>query len=65
MPVIYLTHPVHGTKVATAEEEAKADEKQGWTRYTPGEQTPAAPAVNQLTRRSQQGKTDGDRRGTD
>jgi hypothetical protein len=25
--VIYLRHPVHGTKVAIAEAEAKADEK--------------------------------------
>lgn len=31
--VIYLKHAVHGTKVAVAEEEAKADEKNGWKRY--------------------------------
>lgn len=30
--VIYLKHPKHGTKVAIAEEEAKADEKNGWER---------------------------------
>jgi hypothetical protein len=32
--VIYLRHPVHGTKVAVAEVEALADEKHGWVRYT-------------------------------
>jgi hypothetical protein len=31
---IYLSHPVHGRKIATMELEAKADEKNGWTRYT-------------------------------
>lgn len=34
MPVIYLTHEVHGAKVATMELEAVADEQNGWTRYT-------------------------------
>jgi hypothetical protein len=43
---IYLKHPVHGTKVATMEAEAVADEENGWVRYTPGE-PPAAP-VNEL-----------------
>ena len=46
---IYLSHPVHGRKVATMELEAKADEKNGWTRYTPD--TPAtaeAAPVNAL-----------------
>ena len=33
MPVIYLKHPIHGNKVAIAEEEARADEKKGWERY--------------------------------
>ena len=32
--VIYLRHPVHGTKVAISDLEAKADEKNGWIRYT-------------------------------
>ena len=31
--VIYMNHPVHGTKVATGELEAKDDEKNGWIRY--------------------------------
>jgi hypothetical protein len=33
--IIYLTHPVHGAKVATMDLEADADEKNGWTRYNP------------------------------
>ncbi len=32
---IYLKHPVHGTKVAIAEAEAKYDERNGWVRYNP------------------------------
>tara|TARA_R110000868_G_scaffold134078_2_gene345946 strand:- start:592 stop:774 length:183 start_codon:yes stop_codon:yes gene_type:complete len=31
--VIYLRHPVHGTKVACAELEAVYDEKNGWVRF--------------------------------
>lgn len=31
---IYLKHPVHGTKVAIMEEEARYDEENGWIRYT-------------------------------
>lgn len=44
--VIYMRHPVHGTKVAVSEAEAVADEKNGWTRYaldsTPQVVEPAA-----------------------
>jgi hypothetical protein len=45
---IYLSHPVHGAKVATMELEAKADEQNGWTRYNPD--TPSEPeeAANTL-----------------
>lgn len=32
MAVIYMDHPKHGTKVACMEDEAKADEAQGWVR---------------------------------
>jgi hypothetical protein len=32
---IYLSHPVHGRKVATMELEAVYDETNGWTRYNP------------------------------
>jgi len=34
MPLIYLKHPVHGTKVATMDLEAEFDEQNGWVRYT-------------------------------
>jgi hypothetical protein len=33
MPIIYLKHPIHGTKVATMELEAEHDETHGWERY--------------------------------
>jgi hypothetical protein len=32
--VIYMKHPKHGTKVSISDEEAKADEKNGWQRFT-------------------------------
>lgn len=34
MPIIYLKHPDHGSKVATMEAEAEYDEQNGWVRYT-------------------------------
>ena len=43
MAVIYLKHPVHGAKVATAEAEANYDEMNGWMRYD--QPTPANAAV--------------------
>jgi hypothetical protein len=46
MPNIYLRHPIHGTKVATMEVEAEADEKNGWVVYnldTPKEIQKAVP----------------------
>lgn len=51
--MIYLKHPVHGTKIAIVELEAENDEKNGWVRYTldtPSaiesvEETPAEPAA--------------------
>ena len=39
MAVIYLSHPVHGAKVATMEAEAIYDEMNGWTRYDPETQS--------------------------
>jgi hypothetical protein len=59
---IYLKHPVHGAKIAIAEQEALGDEANGWVRYEPatsGEPTAPAPAplesapeeVNNLKRR--------------
>jgi hypothetical protein len=50
MPVIYMKHEIHGAKVANMEQEAVADEKNGWVRYTldtPSEVEEAAP-VNVL-----------------
>ena len=38
MPVIYLRHPIHGTKVATMDAEANADVANGWKVYNPEEQ---------------------------
>jgi hypothetical protein len=34
MPIIYMSHPVHGAKIASMELEAENDERNGWTRYT-------------------------------
>ncbi|CAB4126830.1 hypothetical protein UFOVP254_33 [uncultured Caudovirales phage] len=34
---IYLKHFLHGSKVAIAEQEAIADEENGWVRYNPEE----------------------------
>ena len=51
--MIYMRHPVHGTKVATMEAEAIYDEESGWKRYTLGE-TPfsdASEPVNELAPR--------------
>jgi hypothetical protein len=45
--IIYLSHPVHGAKVATMELEAVADENNGWTRYNPDTPVQVAP-VNTL-----------------
>ena len=41
MPIIYLQHPKHGTKVANMDLEAEFDEQNGWERYNPD--TPLAP----------------------
>jgi hypothetical protein len=41
MPVIYMKHNAHGAKVANMEEEAVADEQNGWVRYNPD--TPSEP----------------------
>jgi len=57
MAVIYMSHPVHGAKVATMELEAELDEKNGWTRYTldtPIEEV--APVVNTLEVKRRRGR---------
>lgn len=47
--IIYLRHPVHGTKIATMELEAEFDEKSGWVRYNPDTpRTQEAAPVNAL-----------------
>jgi hypothetical protein len=43
MATIYLSHPKHGVKIATMEMEAQHDEMNGWSRFDPDEQLPAAP----------------------
>jgi hypothetical protein len=48
MAVIYMTHPVHGAKVATMELEAEADEQNGWTRYNPDATSEVEEATNTL-----------------
>jgi hypothetical protein len=60
MPIIYLKHPVHGDKVAIAEQEAEFDEQNGWTRYTPGEShdTPEPMPVNELRPRRRREQKD-------
>ena len=58
---IYLSHPVHGRKVATMELEAVYDETNGWTRYTldtPEEEV--APVVNTLEVKRRRGRPAGE-----
>jgi hypothetical protein len=47
---ILLTHPIHGSKIATMEIEAEEDVKNGWVRYTTDTPEDAEP-VNALKRR--------------
>jgi len=44
MSVIYLTHPVHGAKVATSDMEADGDLANGWSIFDPSEVVPLAPS---------------------
>jgi hypothetical protein len=48
MSTIYMSHPVHGRKIALIEAEAEHDEQNGWVRYNPD--TPSEPeeAANTL-----------------
>jgi hypothetical protein len=48
--VIYMRHPLHGNKVAIAEAEAEADEKNGWERYTLESTEPESESVNELAK---------------
>jgi hypothetical protein len=59
MAIIYMSHPVHGAKVATMELEAVYDEENGWTRYTldtPVIEEEAAPVVNTLEVKRKRGR---------
>ena len=56
MAVIYMSHPVHGAKVATMEEEAIFDEQNGWTRYTLDTPIEVAPVVNTLEVKRRRGR---------
>lgn len=54
--IIYLKHPIHGTKVATMEAEAEADKENGWVEFDPTnrvEEKKEAPE-NELRRRRRQ-----------
>jgi hypothetical protein len=53
MPLIYLKHPRHGEKIATLELEAEHDEKHGWERYTPGEESQPVNELRPRRRREQ------------
>ena len=56
MAIIYMSHPVHGAKVATMELEAVYDEKNGWTRYTLDTPVEAAPVANKLEVKRRRGR---------
>ena len=56
MAVIYMSHPVHGAKVATMELEAELDETNGWTRYTLDTPIEVAPVVNALEVKRKRGR---------
>lgn len=43
MSVIPLRHPQHGAKVAISEQEAVADERNGWRRFNPDDLAWEAP----------------------
>lgn len=59
--VIYLRHPVHGTKVAISHLEVEYDEREGWERFDPSDPAEAAPVVNELApkRRGRPPKNEG------
>jgi len=56
MAIIYMSHPVHGAKVATMELEAVYDEENGWTRYTLDTPEEVAPVVNTLEVKRRRGR---------
>ena len=61
MAVIYLRHPVHGSKVATMDAEAEYDEQNGWIRYnpsTPSQAEEVAPDAAPVVRRGRRKMTE-------
>ena len=46
---IYLKHSIHGRKVATMEQEAEADEQNGWSRYNLDTPAPVLEAEIEVT----------------
>jgi len=60
MAVIYLTHPVHGAKVACSDIEADFDEQFGWQRYNPDEEIEpqSEPEPAPVVRRARRKKDD-------
>jgi len=62
MAVIYLSHPVHGRKVATMDLEADFDETNGWMRYNPDTPSDSEEAANTLVvkrKYTRKGETEG------
>jgi hypothetical protein len=60
--VIYLSHPVHGRKVATMDLEADFDETNGWMRYNPDTPSDSEEAANTLVvkrKYTRKGETEG------
>ena len=55
MAVIYLTHPIHGAKVAISEEEATADSMNGWSRVT-NPPVPKEDCVNEFAEPKRRGR---------
>lgn len=52
MPNIYMTHPLHGAKIATMEAEAELDEQNGWVRFDPSSpETLPKPTENAMVKR--------------
>lgn len=45
---IYLSHPIHGTKVAISDLEAECDVENGWTIYNPSMPSIVEETVNVL-----------------
>jgi len=58
MAAIYLTHPVHGAKVATMDIEADFDVQNGWSRYNFDEQIEQEPELTPVVRRGRRKKAE-------